>query len=79
METNVERARAGRRSFDALYAMRLSADAVPALAQNADVVGPLVIGRVVHRRRPKGWRTWNWSRAQARRYESKATPPIARP
>ena len=79
VETNVERARAGRRSFDALYAMRLSADAVPALAQNADVVGPLVIGRVVHRRRPKGWRTWNWSRAQARRYESKATPPIARP
>lgn len=79
VETNVERARAGRRPFDAVYATRLSADAVPALVKNADVVGPLVMGRVVHRRRSTEWQTWNWSRAQARRYESKATPPIGRP
>ena len=84
VETNVERARAGRRPFDTAYAMRLSDDAVPAIMRNKDVVGPLVLGRMAHRRRPIGWRTWNWSRAQARKYdwriyESKATPPIGRP
>ncbi|HEU4888997.1 MAG TPA: DUF4173 domain-containing protein, partial [Thermoanaerobaculia bacterium] len=89
VKTNVERARGGQRPFDASYAMRLSADAVPAILKNEDVVGPLVIRRFAHRRNyPMGWRTWNWSRAQARelvapyklrRYESKATPPIGRP
>ncbi|MFL6246277.1 MAG: DUF4153 domain-containing protein [Thermoanaerobaculia bacterium] len=79
VETNVDRARAGRRSFDVDYATRLSADAVPSLVKNADIVGPIAIRRVVHRSRATGWRTWNWSRAQARRYESNATPPIGRP
>jgi hypothetical protein len=83
VETNVERARAGRRPFDAVYATRLSADAVPAIVKNADVVGPLVIGRFSHRYPPMRWRTWNLSRARARElmrpYESKATPPIGRP
>jgi hypothetical protein len=84
VETNVERARAGQRPFDSLYATRLSADAVPALVQNADVVGPLVLSRFADRGRyPVRWRTWNLSRAKARGlilpYESKATPPIGRP
>lgn len=90
VETNAARARGGQRLFDAYYATRLSADAVPAIVKNADVVGPLVLRRFANRRRyPTGWRTWNWSRAQAREltrpyemtspYESKATPPIGRP
>jgi hypothetical protein len=84
VETNVERARAGIRPFDAVYATRLNDDAVPAIMKNKDIVGPLVLGRLAHRRRPTGWRSWNWSRAQASKYdwtpyESKATPPIGRP
>jgi hypothetical protein len=84
VETNVERARGGQRPFDTLYAMRLSADAVPALVQNAEIVGPLVLQRFADQRRfAMGWRTWNLSRAKGRElirpYESKATPPIGRP
>jgi hypothetical protein len=84
VETNVERARAGIRAFDGVYTTRLSDDAVPAIMKNKDVVGPLVLGRFANRQRPAGWRSWNWSRAQARQYdwrpyESKATPPIGRP
>jgi hypothetical protein len=84
VETNVERARAGQRPFDAIYTTRLSADAVPAIVKNADIVGPLVIGRFSHGRYPPmRWRTWNLSRARARElmrpYESKATPPMGRP
>lgn len=83
VETNVERARAGRRSFDAIYARRLSDDAMPAIVKNADVVGPDLLRRFVRRTRPTGWRTWNVSRTNARElarsYESNATPPIGRP
>jgi hypothetical protein len=83
VETNVERSRAGRRSFDGVYAIRLSDDAAPAIFANADVVGPHLVQLFANRHRPTGWRTWNLARAKAgelaRRYESKATPPIARP
>ena len=83
VETNVERARAGRRAFDQRYALTLSDDATPAILANADVAGPDVVSRNVRKHRPKGWRTWNVSRAEAREaarqhYESNATPPIGR-
>lgn len=83
VETNVERARGGHRAFDVDYATRLSDDAVPAIVKHADVAGPIVLARMADQYRPKGWRTWNWSREQARPlirpYESKATPPMGRP
>ena len=84
VETNVERARAGKRAFDQRYALTLSDDATPAILANADVAGHDVVSRNVWKRRPSGWRTWNVSRAEAREvarrhYESKATPPIGRP
>lgn len=83
VETNIERARAGRRAFDARYALTLSDDATPAILANADVVTHEVVSRNVWKRRPVGWRTWNVSRAAAREaarrhYESNATPPIGR-
>jgi hypothetical protein len=83
VETNVERARAGQRAFDATYALSLSDDAMPAIVEHADIAGPQVLKSFANRPRPAGWRTWNVSRALARRlattYESNATPPIARP
>lgn len=89
VETNVERMRAGKRTFDSAYAAQLSDDAAPAIAANADVISAETMNRFIKRQRPTGWRTWNLSRAKARElfanakprpsYESNATSPMARP
>jgi hypothetical protein len=87
VNTNVERARGGRRHFDSNYAVTLSDDAAPAIVANANAFSPLELLRYRARPRPSGWRTWNISRAEATRVlrtlplpqESKATPPIGRP
>ncbi|MDP9190897.1 MAG: DUF4173 domain-containing protein [Acidobacteriota bacterium] len=82
-ESNVARTRTTQKTFDSYYTLNLSDDAAATILANADIVGPEVVQRVLRRHRPTGWRTWNMSRAKARelarRYESKATPPIARP
>jgi hypothetical protein len=87
VETNIARTRTTQKAFDSNYTLDLSDDAAATVLANADVVGPVVVDRFLRRHRPTGWRTWNMSRAKARalvdatnrRYESKATPPIARP
>ncbi len=70
--TNVERARAGQQ-FDARYVARLSADAVPTLVTSLSELnrqdGCDIAQRLFKRWLPSestGWRTWSWSRAQAR-------------
>jgi hypothetical protein len=83
VETNLARAREGRRALDADYATSLSDDATPVILANARYFPKDTIDNVLTRSRPMGWRTWNASRARAieavRDYESKATPPIGRP
>lgn len=66
VETNVDRTRAGKRSFDDRYARMLSDDAAPAIFANRDVVGEKVFERFLWRQRSTDWRTWNVSRAKAR-------------
>ncbi len=70
--TNAERARAGQR-FDARYAARLSADAVPALVSSLSELNRqdqcVIAQRLLRRWQPsesRDWRTWSWSRAQGR-------------
>ncbi len=69
--TNLARAKAGR-SFDARYAARLSADAVPELVAALAGLNPqdrcTVASGILKRRAlppPPDWRAWNWSRARA--------------
>jgi hypothetical protein len=69
--TNLARAKAGR-SFDALYATRLSADAVPELVAALPNLNPqdrcTVASGVLKRwanLQASDWRVWNWSRARA--------------
>lgn len=81
VETNLARAREGRRALDAEYLMDLSDDATPAILANARAFPDLK--PLLGKERTLGWRTWNLARARAieaiRDYESKATPPIGRP
>jgi hypothetical protein len=69
--TNLARAKAGR-SFDALYATRLGADAVPELVEGLPNLNPqdrcTVAAGVLKRwavPRASDWRAWSWSRARA--------------
>ena len=64
--TNLERARAGWRPFDAEYALTLSDDAAPVIYANAELFHPIALQRFREKPRPVGWRTWNASRAGAR-------------
>jgi hypothetical protein len=66
VETNIERTRAGKRSFDDQYARMLSDDAAPMVFANRDVVGEKVFERFLWRQHSTDWRTWNVSRAKAR-------------
>jgi hypothetical protein len=69
---NLAHAKAGHR-FDAAYAASLSADAFPALAAALPELQPADSAVIWERfsawqsRTPPDWRTWSWSRAQARR------------
>ncbi len=73
VRTNLAHARAGR-SFDARYAVTLSADAVPALLEalpelkNPDDQRYIAVTILDRWSEEEGedWRTWNWSRAQSR-------------
>ena len=64
------------RPFDAKYALTLSADAVPALIDALPRLGTadrgVVVCGLVSRwsKQDADWRTWNWSRARARRLVS---------
>jgi len=69
--TNLARAKAGR-SFDARYATRLSADAVPELVAALPNLNPqdrcTVASGILKRwalPQASDWRAWNWSRARA--------------
>jgi len=69
--TNLARAKAGR-SFDARYATRLSADAVPELVAALPDLNPpdrCAVASGIWKRwafpQPSGWRAWSWSRARA--------------
>jgi len=69
--TNLARAKAGR-SFDARYATRLSADAVPGIVAALPDLNPqdrcAVASEILRRwppSCPSDWRSWNWSRARA--------------
>jgi hypothetical protein len=65
--TNIERARMGRRAFDSEHAITLSDDAAEVIMANAGAFTPVQLQRFVTRKRYVGWRTWNVSRARARR------------
>jgi hypothetical protein len=71
--TNLARAKVGR-SFDARYATRLSADAVPELVAGFPNLNPqdrcAVASGILKRwsfSQPRDWRAWSWSRARAAR------------
>jgi hypothetical protein len=82
VRVNVAQARAGR-YFDADYAASLSADAVPALveslpllsAEDQRIVAIKVMDSWLESERPD-WRTWNWSRSEARRVVRNAWEPL---
>jgi hypothetical protein len=68
---NLARALAGR-SFDARYASRLSADAVPEIVAALPNLNPhdrcIVASEILTRwspSQPSDWRAWNWSRIRA--------------
>lgn len=80
--TNLARAEAGH-TFDAPYARRLSADAVPDLLAGLSKLNPqdrCVLARELLRRWPvpenPGWRTWNLSRARAWQAVSRNAPAL---
>lgn len=83
VETNLARAREGKRALDSQYAVSLSDDATPVILANARFFPTGALQTLLKKERTLGWRTWNHSRAQAvaaiRNYESKATPPMGRP
>jgi len=69
--TNLARAKTGR-SFDARYAARLSADAVPEIVAALPDLNPqdrcAAASELLRRwspSQPSDWRSWNWSRARA--------------
>jgi hypothetical protein len=72
VRVNAARASAGR-GFDVSYATSLSADAVPALMEAAPALSEADRRAITDRLRQRwsssesaGWRSWNWSRAQAK-------------
>ncbi|HYT62570.1 MAG TPA: DUF4173 domain-containing protein, partial [Gemmatimonadales bacterium] len=75
VKTNLNRPVA-ERPFDAEYALTLGADAVPALIDALPRLGAadrrVVVCGLVSRwnKEDADWRTWNWSRARARRLVS---------
>lgn len=75
LETNLERARAGRRALDAQYVLQLSDDAAPVIAANRNAFAPLLLHRYVTRPRPAGWRSWNLSRTRADEALQSLRPP----
>jgi hypothetical protein len=64
VETNLARAKDGKRAFDAWYAASLSDDAAEVLIANRAQFGEK-LSRFIARERTLGWRTWNVSRARA--------------
>ena len=69
---NLQRAQA-QQSFDANYVSSLSADAVPALLKSLPMLKPEAQKIITEQLKQKqeyyeinGWRSWNWSRSQAR-------------
>jgi hypothetical protein len=81
-ETNLARAQAGHR-FDAEYAGNLSSDAVPELAAGLTALEPrqrcvLAVILLQHLPKPEesGWRSWNYSRAQASKALHENEPAI---
>ena len=71
VRTNASRAVTGARDLDALYVTTLSADATPAIVESLAAMPapqrPCVARSLIERdeRRPRSWRTWNWSRSRA--------------
>jgi Domain of unknown function (DUF4173) len=65
VETNLARAHSGRRAFDSRYAASLSDDAAAVIYANREAFAPHDLARFIERPRPKGWRTWNYSRLRA--------------
>ena len=81
-KANLARAQAGRR-FDAEYAGDLSSDAVPELAAGLTSIEPrqrCVLAVILLQRLSKpeesSWRSWNYSRAQARKALHENEPAI---
>jgi hypothetical protein len=74
VRTNLARAASGQRPFDYRYAMRLSDDAADEMVKAGHVA-------FLYPPRPKGWRTWNVSRARATelRVERDAAEALAVP
>ncbi len=84
VRTNLARAEAGA-ELDLEYATRLHADAIPELIARAPALLPEdqcdVFWRAIDRWTPReatDWRTWNLSRAKARRAVLRAGPPNCR-
>ncbi len=82
VRSHAGRAAAGH-SVDVTYVVSLSDDAVPALLAALPRLGPedrcRLAARLLDRRsaaRPHDWRTWNWSRARARRLLDEAQPQL---
>jgi hypothetical protein len=71
VRTNIANANAGHRQFDSVYALSLSADAVPALVAALPTLPAATQCSVARRliqtweRNDDGWQNWSWSRARA--------------
>ena len=83
VRANAAHAAARGRAFDACYATSLSADAVPALVEALPAMSAggrsLVAARVLGELTPRegaDWRTWSWSRRQARRAARDNSPEL---
>ena len=71
--TNIERAKAGRRAFDARYALRLSDDAAEVIYANREMFPAEALQRFTDEQRPTGWRTWNAARSGVERHAADRT------
>ena len=79
VQTNLDRARAGRRAFDSVYASRLSDDAAPVIFANANAFTDVnAFLKFKQRHRPSGWRSLNYSRERAKDLASVRKPPPSR-
>jgi hypothetical protein len=82
VRANVEHAAAGR-SFDAAYAVSLSADAVPELVSSLSKLNGAnrrALAAQITQGRPVagsvGWRRWNWARSEAERALAENQPEL---
>jgi hypothetical protein len=83
VRTNAGRAVTGERALDTTYATTLGADATPALLANLERLGPdraCAAKTLLHRdaKRPRSWRTWNWSRWRAHLEIEERRPELQR-